>query len=177
MPDRQFVYQPSKTHQGSVVVIGHKYSLLDWTPEPRSSWSLSIDVKRISSKQTDQEVGVEQVKRLCQVRGRRDHRLDIVAGDAKYGNHHFLDALKDQPCGVVARLRKDRVLFRPVQEQKTRKRGRPRKHGSRFAFKEPQTWGEPDEFIALENPYWGCVEIRRWNDLHAWQASVLLSSS
>ena len=29
LPDRQFVYQPSKTHQGSVVVIGHKYSLLD----------------------------------------------------------------------------------------------------------------------------------------------------
>jgi len=170
LPDRQFVYQPSKTHPGSVVVIGHKYSLLDWTPEPRSSWSLSIDVERVSSEQTDLEVGVEQVKRLCRVRSTRDHGLDIVTADAKYGNHRFLDALKDQPCGVVVRLRKDRVLFRPVQEQKTRKRGRPRKHGPRFAFKEPETWGKPDEFVALEHPRWGCVEIRRWNDLHAWQS-------
>jgi hypothetical protein len=170
LPDRQFVYQPSKTHQGSVVVIGHKYSLLDWSSEPRSSWSLSIDVERVSSKQTDLEVGVEQVKRLCQVRGTRHHGLDIVTGDAKYGNHHFLDALKDQPCGVVVRLRKDRVLFRPAQEQELRKRGRPRKHGPRFTFKEPESWGEPDEFIALEHPNWGCVEIRRWNDLHAWQS-------
>jgi hypothetical protein len=170
LPDRQFVYHPSKTHHGSVAVIGHKYSLLDWAPAPNSSWSLSIDVERVSSEQTDLEVGVEQVKRLCQVRGTRDHRLDIVTGDAKYGNHHFLDAVKDQPCGVVVRLRKDRVLFRPVLEQKTRKRGRPRKHGPRFAFKEPETWGEADEFIALEHPHWGCVEIRRWNDLHAWQS-------
>jgi len=27
LPDRQYVYQPSKTNQGSVVVIGHTYSL------------------------------------------------------------------------------------------------------------------------------------------------------
>lgn len=132
-----------------------------------SSWSLSVDVERVSSKKTDLEVGVGQVKRLCQARGSRERGLDIVSADAKYGNHHFLDALKDQPCGIVVRLRKDRVLFRPVQGQKTRKRGRPRKHGPRFAFKEPETWGEPDEFIALEHPHWGRVEIRRWNDLHS----------
>jgi hypothetical protein len=170
LPDRQYVYQPSRTNQGSIVVIGHKYSLLDWVPEPNSSWSLSLDIERVSSEHTDLEVGVEQVKRLCQVRRFRDHGLDIVAADAKYGNHHFLDALKDQPCGTVVRLRKDRVLFRPVQERKTRKRGRPRKHGPRFAFKEPETWGEPCEFAALEHPRWGSVEIRRWNDLHAWQS-------
>jgi len=139
---------------------------LDWVPEQNSSWSLSVDVERVSSKQTDLEVGVEQVKRLCQVRGLRDHGLGIVAADAKYGNHHFLDALKDQPCGKVVRLRKDRVLYRPAPERKPGKRGRPRKHGSRFAFKEPETWGEPDEFAALQHPRWGSVEIRRWNGLH-----------
>ena len=170
LPDRQYVYQPSRTNQGSVVVIGHKYSLLDWVPEPNSSWSLSVDVDRIPSKQTDLEAGVEQVKKMCQVRRFHDHGLDIVAADAKYGNHHFLDALKGQPCGIVVRLRKDRVLFRPVQEPKVRKRGRPRKHGVRFAFKEPETWGEPSEFAALEHPRWGAVKVRRWNDLHAWQS-------
>jgi hypothetical protein len=170
LPDRQYVYQPSSTNQGSVVVIGHAYSLLDWVPEQNSSWSLSVDVERVSSEHTDMEVGVEQVKRLCQVRRSRDRGLDIVSADAKYGNHHFLDALKDQPCGTVVRLRKDRVLFRPVQEIMVRKRGRPRKHGPRFTFKEPDTWGEADEFVALEHPRWGSVEIRRWNDLHAWQS-------
>ncbi len=170
LPDRKYVYQPSRTHQGSVAVIGHAYSLLDWVPEPNSSWSLSVDVNRVSSKQTDLEVGVEQVKRLCRARGAREHGVDIVAADAKYGNHPFLEALKDQPCGIVVRLRKDRVLFRPAPERKPGTRGRPRKHGARFAFKEPDTWGEADEFVALQHPRWGSVEIRRWNDLHAWQS-------
>jgi len=170
LPERKYVYQPSRTNQGSVVVIGHAYSLLDWVPEPNSSWALSIDVERVSSKQTDLEVGVEQVKRLCRARGSREHGLDIVAADAKYGNHHFLDALKDQPCGKVVRLRKDRVLFRPTPERKPGQRGRPRKHGPRFAFKEPDTWGEPDECVALQHPRWGSVKIRRWNNLHAWQS-------
>ena len=171
LPDRQYVYQPSKTNQGSVVVIGHAYSLLDWVPGQNSSWSLSVDVERISSRKTDLEIGIEQVSRLCRARGSREQGLDIVSADAKYGNHHFLDALKDETCGIVVRLRKDRVLYRPVEERKARKRGRPRKHGSRFAFKEPVTWGEPNEFIALEHPRWGSVEIRRWNDLHAWQSA------
>jgi len=43
LPDRQYVYQPSGTNQGSVVVIGHKYTLLDWVPEGSNSWSLSVD--------------------------------------------------------------------------------------------------------------------------------------
>jgi len=170
LPERKYVYQPSKTNQGSVVVIGHAYSLLDWVPEANSSWSLSIDVERVSSKQTDLEVGVEQVKRLCQARGEREHGLDIVSVDAKYGNHHFLDALKDQPCGKVARMRKDRVLYFPAPERKPGKLGRPRKHGPRFAFKEPDTWGEADEFVAIQHPRWGSVELRCWNNLHAWQS-------
>jgi len=177
LPDRQYVYQPSRTNRGSVVVIGHAYSLLDWMPEQNSSWSLSVDVERVSSKKTSLEVGVEQVKRLCRARGAREHGLDIVAADAKYGNHHFLDALKDQPFpvpgwyGKVVRLRKERVLFRPTPERKPGKRGRPRKRGPRFAFKEPDTWGEADEFAALHHPRWGSVEIRRWNNLHRrWQS-------
>jgi hypothetical protein len=110
---------------------------------------------------------VEQVKRLCQSRGARDNGLDIVAADAKYGNHHFMEALKDQPCGKVVRLRKDRVLYRPAPERRPGKRGRPRKHGPRFAFKEPETHGEADEFLSLQHPRWGSVEIRCWNSLHA----------
>lgn len=167
LPDRQYVYQPSRTNQGSVVVIGHKYSLLDWVPEASGSWSLSVDVERVPSENTDLEMGIEQVKRLCQARGARDEGLDIVTADAKYGNHHFMEALKGQPCGKVVRLRKDRVLYRLAPERGPGKQGRPRKHGSRFAFKEAQTWGEPAELVSLQHPRWGSVQIRRWNGLHA----------
>jgi len=55
-------------------------------------------------------------------------------------------------------------------EPKTKNREQPRKHGPRFAFKEPTTWGEPDEITAIQHPRWGSVESRRWNDLHARQS-------
>jgi len=68
----------------------------------------------------------------------------------------------------VVRLRKDRVLYRPTPERTPGKRPKgPRKHGPRFAFKEPEIWGEADEFVSLQHPHWGSVQIRRWNDLHA----------
>lgn len=87
LPFRQFVFLRSKIQQGSEVVSAHKNSLLDWTPEPRSSWALLIEVERVFSKQTNLEVGLGQVMQLCQVRGRCDHGLGIATSDAEYGNH------------------------------------------------------------------------------------------
>jgi len=166
MEDRQYVYHPSTAINGGSVFIGYPYSLLDWVPEPHSSWSLSVDVQRIPSNRTDQEVGVEQVKALCKARKAYTEVLDIIAGDNKYGNAGFLRPLKDKRCGVTVRLRCDRVLYRAPEQPCVRKRGRPRIHGERFAFKEPETWGEPDEMIVLEDDHWGQVRLERWNNLH-----------
>ena len=40
------------------------------------------------------------------------------------------------------------------------------KHGAHSAFKEPETWGTPDEAIELEDPCSGPVCLERWNSLH-----------
>jgi hypothetical protein len=125
-----------------------------------------VDVERIPSTQTDLEVGVQQVKRLGQARQSFPEVLDIVAADAKYGNHKFFRPLKGQRCGLIAAMRSDRVLYRSPTPEEQSPRGRKRKHGQRFAFKEPETWGEPDEFIHLEDERWGTVELHRWNGLH-----------
>ena len=66
---------------------------------------------------------------------------------------------------MVARLRRDWVLHGPPLPT-TGKRGRPQVHGKHFAFKEPETWGEPDEVFELDNPYWGQVRLERWSGLH-----------
>jgi hypothetical protein len=44
--------------------------------------------------------------------------------------------------------------------------GRPRKHGQPFAFKRPETWGEPSESSEFDDAQWGQVRLRRWNGLH-----------
>jgi hypothetical protein len=166
MDDRQYLYLPTQAVNGGSICVGYPYSLLDWVAEPQSSWSLSVSVCRIPSNKSAHSVGVEQVIALSEARKEWKGVLDMVAADGKYGNANFLRPLQEQRCGIVVRLRKDRVLYRQPEEPKARKRGRPRVHGQRFAFKEPDTWGDPDEVIELEDVRWGQVRLERWNDLH-----------
>ena len=75
--------------------------------------------------------------------------------------------MKDEPCGALVRLRRDRVLYgKPGPYSGF---GRPRVHGDRFAFKEPETWGGPDAEVELEDERWGKVRLRRWDNKHALQ--------
>jgi hypothetical protein len=166
LDDRQYVYHPTAAVSGGSVCIGYPYSLLDWVPEAHTSWSLSLSVARVPSHMTAGEMGVAQIQALSQARQDASEALDIVAADGKYGNARFLRPLQDQHCGLVVRLRKDRVLYRAPQPPRQRKRGRPRLHGQRLAFKEPQTWGAPDEEKCFEHPRLGQVQLQRWKGLH-----------
>jgi len=167
LEDRQFVFQASSDVNGGTVTIGYPYSMLEWIVEAHSSWSLPVDVRRVDSRKTAQEVGAEQIQALAEARCAFLEALDIVACDGKYGNSGFLRSVKGLRCGIVARLRCDRVLRQaPPPPPLRKKRGRPKVHGKRFAFKEPETWGTPDEIIELQDGRWGQVRLERWNNLH-----------
>lgn len=165
------VYAPSPTRalKKQSIVQGHLYSMLTWTPEPGRSWSPTISGRRIEPDQSAIEVGVSQVKQLCQQRlDPLDRWLDVIVADGHYGNHLFFGPLQGLGCAAVARLRCDRVLY--GQPTPYGGRGRPAVHGQRFAFKEPETWPEPAERIEFEHRRWGQVRLRRWSQLHAKQA-------
>ncbi len=164
-----YEHSPTKAKGKHTAVKGHVYSLLDWTPQRGSSWALPMDSQRLEPQETAVELGVAQVKAFCQRRAvqRLQGGLDVVAGDGKYGNHRFFGAFQDTSCAVVARLRRDRVLYGPPPAYAGR--GRPRKHGGRFAFKEPSSWAEPEEDITFVDQRWGKVRLCTWRDLHARQ--------
>jgi hypothetical protein len=164
LPDLQYVYQASSDVDGGHITVGYPYSLLEWCAEPHTSWSLPLDVRRISSQETAQDVGVEQIQALAEARKDCLNALDIVAADGKYGNGRFLSRVSGLRVGIVARLRSDRVFYRPA-EPTPGKRGRPSKYGERFAFKDEQTWGEPDEVQEFEDERYGKVRLQRWNSL------------
>lgn len=166
LDDLQYVYHPTPAINGGSICVGYPYSLLDWIPEAHQSWSLSVSVKRIPGEKTAGEMGVSQIKALSENRADLEDVLDIVATDAKYGNAKFLRPLQGQNCAIVVRVRRDRVLYQKPEEPEKRERGRPRVHGKRFAFKEPETWGPPDEIIALEDDKFGQVKLERWSSLH-----------
>jgi len=175
MPDRQYVHSGSDTGLGLPVVVAHPYSVLAWAPERNTSWAPPLSIRRVPSQKTDIGVGVEQVKQLCC--DRRQEMLDalhLIVADGKYGNHSFLGALKQEPCGVLARMRCDRVLHQAPSGYSGC--GRPRVHGERFAFKEPETWGKPQDTVELEDDKWGQVRLRRWDGLHARQDATTVFS-
>ena len=166
LDDRQYVYQASSDVNGGTVTIGYPYSLLEWCVEPHSSWCLPVDPRRVESTLTAQAVGAEQVNALAAARSDCQEALDIVAVDGKYGNAGFLRSVSGLRCGIVARLRCDRVLYGPPPLRTPHQKGRPRVHGERFAFKEPDTWGPPAEVIELEDEHWGQVRLERWHEFH-----------
>lgn len=166
LADRQYVFQASSDVNGGTIAVGYPYSSLDWVQEAHSSWTLPVDERRVPSSQTAQAVGAGQIRALSEARAGLEEALDLVACDGKYGNAGFLRSVKGTRCGIVARLRGDRVLFRPPPPREPHQRGRNKLHGQRFAFKEPDTWGEPDEVSELEDPYWGRVRLERWQNLH-----------
>ena len=168
MEDLQYVHSPTPAIDGGNIVIGHPYSVLAWVPEAGRSWAPPMSVRRILSQQTAVEAGVVQVELLCDERGEEMlYFFHLIVADGAYGNHRFLGPLKNKPCGVVARLRRDRVLYGEPGPYSGR--GRPRVHGDRFAFKEPETWGESNAMAELEDEHWGKVRLRRWDHLHARQ--------
>ena len=149
MDDRQYVYHPTPAINGGSVCIGYPYSLLDWVPEAHSSWSLSVSVKRIPSKMTAGEMGIAQIQELSKNRAELKEVLDIVAADGKYGNATIPASLTSSKLWHRSAFaqRPRTVPGSPTTQQ--RKRGRPRVHGERFAFKEPDTWPAPDEDMII----------------------------
>ena len=130
MDDRQYVFQASSDVNGGTVAIGYPYSCLEWVVEGHSSWSLPVDVQRVKSTETAQTVGANQIQTLAEARKDFQDVLDIIACDGKYGNSGFLRSVKGLRCGIVARLRCDRVLYREVPAREPGKRGGPNCMGS-----------------------------------------------
>ena len=160
-----YEHSPTAAKGKHTAVQGHVYSLLTWTPERGQSWSLPVSSIRLSPEETAVDLGVRQVQSVCEQH--KEARLLAIVGDGTYGNHRFLGPLQAAGCAVVVRLRCDRVLYGPPLPYGGR--GRPRKHGQRFAFKDPETWSEPAAEMQFHDDRWGQVRLRAWEQLHAHQ--------
>ena len=112
LKDLRYGQSPTKALKKHSIAKGHEYSILGWTPEPRQSWSLTVSSRRLKGEEKAIEVGLEQVKEMCEKRIDLLHKkLEVIVGDGHYGNHQFLGGLKGVECAGLVRLRKDRVLY------------------------------------------------------------------
>lgn len=165
------VYEYNATLSSGQTVISpaHVYSGLCWIPERRGSWALPLSMRRLPVDKTAVTMGVAQGAAFLRQRGAAaDDVLDIITADGHYGTHLFLAVFKDaNQLGAVTRLRRDRVLCGPPPPYSGH--GRPPVHGARFAFKDPETWWEPDALATFTDAYHGQVQLQAWHQLHAKQ--------
>jgi len=176
LPDRGFVYQPDPIGGNKPVTIGHQCSWLAWLPEKpevtASPWVVPLSVRRITSQESETQVGAEQLTTLLDDPALPCHgALCVAVSDSRYSTPHYLSQVaRHDNLVTIARLRSNRILHRqPPPAAPESPLGHPRWYGKPFSLKAAATWGEPDALIQTHHtsrrghPY--TVHLEAWHNL------------
>jgi len=159
--DRSYVHASNLPEGSKPVVAGWQFSVIALLPQEPSSWTLPVDSVRIPSQYTQAEVARKQLKQLAPLL----EESDLLLGDGYYGSIAFVGLTTGLPCDLLARLAKNRVLYRPAPPR-TGKRGAPRKDGTAFKCGDPTTHPTPDGFWEGEDANQHKIEVACWQNLH-----------
>jgi hypothetical protein len=155
LPDRRCM----RSGADAAVQYGHKYSFVVRMVQAGTSWVAPVDIERIPSSQTDNQIGVLQVKRLP------SSTPKVIVGDGSYGNANFLGPLVGLPgVSALVRLRHNRTLFEAPPLETGKRRGRKRIHGAAFKLSQPPR--SPDRVAEQTLPDGRILRIQAWGGLH-----------
>ena len=169
-PERGFYYSASKQSAGKPIVAGWSYqwiTQLDWAPD---SWTAPLDAARIPPSANSTTVTVEQVRRLITALP-TDREVPMFVFDAGYDPIALGHELRDERAQVLVRISPKRVFHPDPPPSPAGARGRPPRHGPRFALSEPATWTTPDAEHRVRDKVYGDVHVQAWHGLHPKLAS------
>ena len=165
LKERTYEHKPQSHSDDSAVTIGQGYSSLVCIPEASGSWVLPLLHERITSFETPLEKAAEQLKQVCQMLNHRPLSL----WDSEYGCASFVKQTAEIACDKLMRLRPNRVLYGPAPPYGGK--GRPAKHGDKFALKDRQTWWEPEKQQTINDETLGQLRMSQWSQLHFKQSA------
>src|SRR5215216_2814303 len=165
-PERGFYYHPSRHSAGQPIVAGWRYPWLAQLSFARDSWTAPLDVRRVHPRENAHTVAVAQIMALMARRLASETR-PLFVFDAGYDSAQLTQALTETPVAILVRLRADRCFYAdPPPATPSPKGGRPRKHGAKFACKDPTTWPAPTAEHVADDEQYGTVRVRAWTGLH-----------
>jgi hypothetical protein len=146
------VYQPNTIAGNKPIAVGHQYSVLVAFPEKQSPteppWVVPLWARRVTTGETPNEVGAQQITALVQDETLPFHdELCVQVEDSTYSAVTFLGRVgKHDNLVTVVRLPGNRTVYRtPVlSAEEQNAPGHPTWYGEPFSLKDPTTWGEPD---------------------------------
>ncbi len=156
LEDRSFIHVSEVVSGKKPVTIGHEYSSLVYLPEKSSPddppWVVPFSVRRVPTSSKLTLVGAEQVAVLMEDEALPFHEaLCVLVADTEYSAVPFLgEVTGHENLVTVTRFRSNRVFYhQPEPTEGKSGAGHPRWYGERFAFREPETWGEPDKVVTV----------------------------
>jgi hypothetical protein len=165
-PERGFYYHPSRHSAGQPIVAGWCYQWLAQLSFARDSWTAPLDVRRVHPRENAHTVAVAQIMALM-ARRPASEATPLFVFDAGYDSAQLTQALAETPVAILVRLRADRCFYAdPPPAIPSPQGGRPRKHGAKFACKDPTTWSPPTAEQLTQDEQYGTVRVRAWTGLH-----------
>ena len=165
-PGRGYYYHPSRHSAGQPIVAGWAYQWLAQLTFARDSWTAPFDVRRIHPTGNANAAAIEQITGLIS-RSPVGGAIPLFVFDAGYDSAQLTQGLEKFRVAVLVRLRGDRCFYAdPTPAVPSPKGGRPRKHGAKFACKDPATWPAPSAEHIAEDEQYGTVRVRAWTGLH-----------
>jgi hypothetical protein len=150
-------------------VAGCAYQWLAQVSFTRDSWTAPLDVRRVHPSENAHTVAVDQITTLVAQRP-LSAATPLFVFDAGYDSAQLTQALAEIPVAILVRLRAGRCFYAdPPSAIPSPKGGRPRKHGAKFAGKDPATWPAPTAEHVAEDEQYGTVRVRAWAGLHSKQ--------
>jgi len=165
-PERGFYSPPSRHSAGQPIVAGWAYQWLAQLSCTRDRWTAPLNVRRVHPSENTHPVAVEQITTLVAQRP-RSAATPLFVFDAGDDSAQLTQALAAVPVALLVRLRADRCFSAdPPPATPSPQGGRPRKHGPKFACKDPTTWPAPTMERRVEDAQYGTVRVRAWAGLH-----------
>ena len=167
-PQRGYYHSASRQSAGQPIVAGWSYAWLAQLSYTHDSWTAPLDVRRVPVQGDAHQVTAAQIRELL----RRQPAAAVVplcVFDAGYDIGKLAQALGDLDAtrvAVLVRVRGDRCFYAEPEPRAT-KVGRPRRHGAKFACKDPRTWWPPSAEHTEGHPQYGQVRVRAWAGVHA----------
>jgi hypothetical protein len=152
-------------------VPGWPYSVAAALGAGRSSWTAPLDIRRLGPDDDATEVTATQIRELIDRLREAGQLLPgdppaLFVLDAGYDIVRLTWLLADLPIQLLGRVRANRVMHGPPTVRSGRSRGRISRHGTKFAFTEPDTHHEPDQRTSSGHDRYGTVAARAWGRLH-----------
>jgi len=164
-PERGLYYHPSRHSAGQPIVAGWAFQWICQLGFARDSWTAPVDAARLHPLDDTDQHAARQIRALLGRLG-AGGPVPWFVFDAGYDSAQLSLDLADARVAVLVRLRSDRCFYADPPPRPPGVGGRPRRHGTKFAFTDPTTWPAPTTTHVATDDQYGTVTVQAWAGLH-----------